>query len=140
MAEKGIKREFLIADVAAHELAHLFCEMYADEQAAFFSEVGRIAAQWPGTGWCQQSCGISEHLDKRATETILKLAEWAADPYTAAALEAQAARIAALEGELAAAREALEAIAKPLTGNRYPGHQFKWAQDIAIRVLSGERP
>jgi hypothetical protein len=55
-------------------------------------------------------------------------------------VEAAIARISALEGELKAAREALEAIAKPLTGNRYAGHQFKWAQDIAIRALSGERP
>jgi hypothetical protein len=80
MAEKGISRTFQIADVSPHELAHLFCEMYADEQAAFFSEIGRIAQQWPGAGWCQQSCGISEHLDKRGMETILKLAEWAAEP------------------------------------------------------------
>lgn len=76
-----IKRTIVLNDLSAAELATLFCNLYADEQATFFSEVGKIAATWPGAGWCQQSCGISQHLDKQATETILKLAEWAANPY-----------------------------------------------------------
>ena len=77
----GIKREIVLDDITPHELAKVFCEMFADEQAAFFSEVARIASTWPGAGWCQQSCSISENLDDRAIETIVKLAEWARDPY-----------------------------------------------------------
>lgn len=78
---REITRTITIKDITPAELAAIFCGMFADEQAAFFSEIGRIAATWPGAGWCQQSCSISENLDKRATETIAKLAEWAADPY-----------------------------------------------------------
>lgn len=78
-----LKRTVTIADITPAELASLFCGMYADEQAAFFSEIGRITSAWPGAGWCQQSCAISENLDKRATDAILKLAEWAAEPYAA---------------------------------------------------------
>ena len=78
---REITRTVTIDGITPAELAQVFCAMYADEQAAFFSEVGRIASAWPGAGWCQQSCAISENLDKRATETIVKLAEWAAEPY-----------------------------------------------------------
>ena len=77
----GIRREIVLNDLTPDELALLFCDMDGEEQAAFFSHVGQIAQDWPGAGWCQQSCSISEHLDKSATETILKLAEWAAEPY-----------------------------------------------------------
>ena len=78
---RKITRNIIIDDITPAELAAVFCAMYSDEQAAFFSEIGRITASWPGAGWCQQCCGISENLDKRATEVIAKLAEWAADPY-----------------------------------------------------------
>jgi len=77
----ALVRTVTFNDVNPKELAAIFCDMWAEEQAEFFSEVGRIAADWPGAGWCQQSCAISDKLDKRATETILKLAEWAAEPY-----------------------------------------------------------
>lgn len=77
----AIRRTFEIGDITPEELATIFCEMDGEQQARFFSAVGKIAATWPGAGWCQQSCAISEHLDKSATETILKLSEWAAEPY-----------------------------------------------------------
>lgn len=76
-----IKRTIEIDDLTPEELATVFTNMTDEEQAAFFSKVGEIAATWHGAGWCQQCCAISEHLDKRATETILKLSEWAAEPY-----------------------------------------------------------
>lgn len=87
---REITRTLTIADITPAELAKVFAAMFADEQAAFFSEVGRIAATWPGAGWCQQSCAISENLDKRATETILKLAEWAAEPYVSPSVKGAA--------------------------------------------------
>lgn len=78
---KTLKRTIEIADITPEELAELFAGMFDDQQARFFTRVGEIAATWPGAGWCQQCCSISEHLDKTAIETILKLGEWAADPY-----------------------------------------------------------
>lgn len=80
-AEGGVVRVVVLDDLTPAELALLFCDMDGEAQAEFFSSVGKIAAEWPGAGWCQQSCAISENLDKTATETILKLAEWAAEPY-----------------------------------------------------------
>ena len=80
-----IIRTIKIADINPRELAAVFCGMWAGEQAEFFSEIARITADWPGAGWCQQCCGISEHLDKAATEAIAKLAEWAAEPYVSPA-------------------------------------------------------
>jgi len=77
----SITRTFEIEDIAPEELAFLFAHMDGEQQARFFSIVGRIADAWPGAGWCQQCCAISEHLDAKATETILKLGEWAAEPY-----------------------------------------------------------
>jgi hypothetical protein len=79
-ASDNIRRTFTIT-VTPEELAALFCSMLSDEQARFFSHVGKIAAGWPGAGWCQQCCGISQHLDKIGTEAILKLGVWAAEPY-----------------------------------------------------------
>ena len=76
-----IHRTFAISNITAEELATIFANMPDEDQAIFFSKVGEIAATWPGAGWCRQCCAISEHLDKRATETILKLSEWAAEPY-----------------------------------------------------------
>lgn len=70
-----------IDDITPDELAALFADMDSKKQARFFARVGEIAATWSGAGWCQQSCAISEHLDKIGTETIIKLSEWAAEPY-----------------------------------------------------------
>lgn len=78
----ALTRAFAIDDITPEELAELFADMFGDEQARFFTRVGEISDEWPGTGWCQQSCAISEHLDRKGTETILKLAEWAAEPYS----------------------------------------------------------
>lgn len=77
----ALTRTFEIDDITPEELAGVFAGMDGEQQARFFSTVGKIAATWPGAGWCQQSCAISEHLDKTATETILKLGEWATEPY-----------------------------------------------------------
>lgn len=83
MSAPAITRTFAIADITPEELAAVFAAMDGAQQARFFSQVGKIAGTWRGAGWCQQSCAISEHLDKVGTETILKLGEWAADPYVA---------------------------------------------------------
>lgn len=79
----ALTRTFEIEDITADELAELFANLHADQQARFFSRVGEIAETWPGAGWCQQCCSISRHLDKVGTETILKIGEWAAEPYAA---------------------------------------------------------
>lgn len=80
----AVTRTIELDDLTPDELAELFAHMFGDQQARFFTRVGEIAATWPGAGWCQQCCAISEHLDKVGTETILKLGEWAAEPYVRA--------------------------------------------------------
>jgi len=77
-----IERTFTIDDITPQELAELFLGMYADKQAAFFNAFKAITDTWPGAGWCQQSSGISHYLNSDGIETILKIAEWAANPYT----------------------------------------------------------
>lgn len=76
-----VARTVIFDDATPEELAELFTGLNADQQARFFTRVGEIAATWPGAGWCQQCCSISQHLDKVGTETILKIGEWAAEPY-----------------------------------------------------------
>ena len=76
-----IERKFVIKNITPDELAFVFTQFDAEQQAQFFTRVGEIASHWPGAGWCQQSCAISEHLSPLATETILKLGEWAKEPY-----------------------------------------------------------
>lgn len=75
-----ITRTTEISDITPEELAHEFTEMDSLAQAAFFARVWRIAREWPGAGWCGQSMGIAQHLDRDGRDCIAKLAEWAADP------------------------------------------------------------
>ncbi|MCW1431358.1 hypothetical protein [Novosphingobium sp. JCM 18896] len=57
------------------ELAELFCELTGDRQALFFANIHDIAKDWPGAGWCQQSCDIARHIEQDGREVITKLAE-----------------------------------------------------------------
>lgn len=78
---RTVKREILIDDITPDEAAGIFAHFDAEQQAAFLHRVGLISDNWPGAGWCQQCCSISQHLTPKAKETVAKLAEWAADPY-----------------------------------------------------------
>lgn len=69
-----VKRTFAIDDLTPEELAALFCDLFADQQARFFTEVWRIAKEWPGAGWCQQSCEIVKQADPDALGAIKTLA------------------------------------------------------------------
>ena len=73
----SITREVKIADINPQELAAVFAEMWAEEQAVFFAEVGRIAKGWPGAGMCQQSCAIAKLLTNEGREVIRALASHA---------------------------------------------------------------
>lgn len=79
-------------ELEAHELATLFANMNAKQQAWFFARVWQIAQDWPGAGLCQQSYDIirrgsvdthraietlASHLP---AETLARLAEQAAQP------------------------------------------------------------
>ena len=77
----GITRTFTIADITPQELATTFLDWNSEEQAAFFNAFKAETDKWPGAGWCQQSCEISRFLEPSGIETILKLGEWAAEPY-----------------------------------------------------------
>lgn len=59
----SITRTFEISDITPQELAAVFCKMWAEEQAAFFTAIRPIAATWPGAGLCQQSYAINQALD-----------------------------------------------------------------------------
>jgi hypothetical protein len=76
-----ISRTVNFDDITPEELAALFAEMDGEQQAEFFDRLHALTKQWPGAGWCQQCCAISEHLTPQAQEIIAKLAEWSAEPY-----------------------------------------------------------
>ncbi len=73
----GLTRTITVEDISPQELAELFCDMYADEQAVFFAEIASITAKWPGAGWCQQSCGIADKLNRAGRDVIKTLADHA---------------------------------------------------------------
>lgn len=74
----AVSRTLEIKDLTPQELAELFCEMWAEEQAEFFAAIWRNAKDWDGAGWCQQSCAIlkeaSKHDGRDAFEAIRTLA------------------------------------------------------------------
>ena len=77
----AITRTVTIDDITPQELATLFLDMPDSEQAAFFNAFKATTDTWPGAGWCQQCCAMSEYLDNDGKGTIAKLAEWSAEPY-----------------------------------------------------------
>jgi len=68
-----MKREIEIT-LTPQELAEAFCAMFGDEQAAFFAHINRIAKNWPGAGWYQQSCVIIASATPYAIKAIRTLA------------------------------------------------------------------
>lgn len=81
----AITRTVVLDDIAPEELAAVFLDMDAEQQAAFFNAFKAEMDKWPGAGWCQQCCSMSRFLEPSGIESILKLAEWAAEPYGAGA-------------------------------------------------------
>lgn len=73
----SITRTITLDDLSPAEIAYAFAEMNDEQQAQFFSEVGRIAATWPGAGMCQQAYAIADHLDASGTYVIERLADHA---------------------------------------------------------------
>jgi len=71
----SITRTIELKDLLPAEIAELFCEMDAEQQAEFFANIQRLAAEWPGAGWCQQSHDIAKAVNPAAREVITKLAE-----------------------------------------------------------------
>lgn len=74
-----VQRTITLADLEPSELAELFCEMDGERQAEFFANIHKIAATWPGAGWCQQSCAIAGFVGPKSREVIIKLAEHVLD-------------------------------------------------------------
>lgn len=72
-----LTRTFEIEDITSDELAELFANLDDHAQARFFAAVERIARDWPGAGWCQQSCSIAQRLTHEGRFVIQKLAEHA---------------------------------------------------------------
>lgn len=70
----AITRTIRISDLTVEEVAEAFIEMDATQQAAFFAEVWRIALDWPGAGWRQQSCAIADKLTPNGRSAIKALA------------------------------------------------------------------
>lgn len=60
--------------VSPTELAEAFCEMDSEEQAEFFAEVWRLALNWGGAGWCQQSHSIIAMSGPKSRDAIRTLA------------------------------------------------------------------
>lgn len=74
-----VQRTINLTDLEPSELAELFCEMDGEQQAEFFAGIHRIAATWPGAGWCQQSYDIAANASPKCREVIIKLAEHVLD-------------------------------------------------------------
>lgn len=70
----SIARTIQINDLTPDELAMLFTEMDSEDQARFFATVWTLAKDWPGAGWCQQSCSIVQASNSDAREAIRTLA------------------------------------------------------------------
>jgi len=83
MSRDHITRTVTLDDIKPAELAVMFANMDSREQIEFFGEVGRIALDWSGAGWCQQSSMIVRdlHLDHHAQSTIAALAEHYAEAF-----------------------------------------------------------
>jgi hypothetical protein len=69
-----VTRSIELTDLEPAELAELFCEMDGEQQAWFFANIHRIAKDWPGAGWCMQSCEIARYLSVDGREVIRTLA------------------------------------------------------------------
>lgn len=71
-----ITRTIEVGDITPEELASLFTDMVGYGQAKFFAEIWRIARDWPGAGWCQQSYDIVKNAElcPGAREAISTLA------------------------------------------------------------------
>lgn len=73
----AVTRTVTIDDLTPQEVAQLFCGFFDCGQAAFFNEVARISATWPGAGWCSQAFAIADNsaLTVEARRVIEQLAE-----------------------------------------------------------------
>lgn len=71
----GVSRTLKIDDLTPEELASLFTELDDREQARFFGEIWKIAREWPGAGWCQQSYSIVQQLGSDGRNAIRTIAE-----------------------------------------------------------------
>jgi hypothetical protein len=69
----GISRTIDIV-LTPSELATLFAAMTSEQQAWFFARVWRIAKDWSGAGWCQQSHDIIRDLERDGLKTVETLA------------------------------------------------------------------
>ena len=70
----GVSRTIDLSDLTPTELATLFTDMDSEQQAWFFACVWRITKDWPGAGWCQQSCDIIRTMNVDGLEAIETLA------------------------------------------------------------------
>ncbi len=61
-------------EITPRELAEVFCNMFDSEQAEVFSHIWDITKNWPGAGWCMQSCSIIGATDTNARAAISTLA------------------------------------------------------------------
>ena len=53
-----VTRTIEINDLTPKEMAEIFASYLAEEQAEFFNSLWELGKDWPGAGWCQQSCSI----------------------------------------------------------------------------------
>lgn len=70
----SVQRTINLDDLLPIEMAMIFGEYDADQQAEFFNELGSIVKAWGALGWCGQSCEITNKLDRDGEEIVEKLA------------------------------------------------------------------
>ena len=69
-----MKREIEV-EITPQEAANAFTEFDHEQQAEFFSAVGKISREWGGAGWCQQASWIVPALDDDGKRTVESLAD-----------------------------------------------------------------
>jgi hypothetical protein len=66
----SLTRTVEIEDITPDELAAVFCEFFAEEQARFFKAIAEEARNWPNSGWCGQACAIAKNIQPEALEVV----------------------------------------------------------------------
>ncbi len=60
-------------DTSPKALAEIFCDMMANEQAAFLNMVARLSAEWPRGGLVFQWRAMEDHLDQDARAMLKEM-------------------------------------------------------------------
>lgn len=67
---KTITRTVTVSDLTPEEMASIFAEWFADQQAAFFNALAVESKDWPGCGIDGQMYAVTEYLDEGGRKVV----------------------------------------------------------------------